>query len=128
MCIRDSFNLPAILLLLLVGFAAGPVSGLLRPDELFGDMLLPLVSISVAIILFEGGMSLHVKELREVGTVVRNMILFGVPVAWLLITLAARWILDFPWKVAVLLGAVLPQSVDFCIDSLELLGGRPLPR
>ena len=101
------FNLPAILLLLLVGFAAGPVSGLLRPDELFGDMLLPLVSISVAIILFEGGMSLHVKELREVGTVVRNMILFGVPVAWLLITLAARWILDFPWKVAVLLGAVL---------------------
>ena len=45
-------RLPSILLLLIFGFVAG--SFFLNPDELFGDLLLPMVSLSVAIILFEG--------------------------------------------------------------------------
>ena len=48
-------RLPSILLLLIFGFIAGPVTGFLNPDTLFGDLLLPVVSLSVAIILFEGG-------------------------------------------------------------------------
>lgn len=50
-------RLPSILLLLVLGFIAGPVTGLLNPDEFFGELLFPFVSISVAIILFEGGLS-----------------------------------------------------------------------
>ena len=118
---------PAILLLLIAGFVAGPVSGLLKPDELFGDILLPLVSISVAIILFEGGLSLHLKELKEVGAVVRNLILVGVPVAWLLISLAARWILGFPWTLSVLLGAILVVTGPTVIIPL-LRHVRPVAR
>lgn len=51
-------QLPAILLLLAVGFVAGPVAGILDPDELMGDLLEPLVAVSVALILYEGGLSL----------------------------------------------------------------------
>ncbi len=39
------FHLPAILLLLVFGFVAGPVTGVLQPDKLFGELLFPLVSI-----------------------------------------------------------------------------------
>ncbi len=71
-------HLPAILLLLIFGIMAGPVSGILNPDKLFGDLLFPLVSVSVAIIIFEGGLSLRIFELRRVGSVVRNLITIGI--------------------------------------------------
>lgn len=48
-------RIPAILLLLALGFVTGPVTGLINPDEIFGAILLPVVSASVAVILFEGG-------------------------------------------------------------------------
>ena len=57
-------HLPSILLLLIAGLVAGPWQGWLNPDELLGNSLLPFVSISVALILFEGGLSLSVRELK----------------------------------------------------------------
>ena len=52
-------GLPSILLLLAFGFAAGPGRlGWIDPDALLGDRLFPLVSLAVAIILFEGGLAL----------------------------------------------------------------------
>ncbi|MFB3148846.1 MAG: cation:proton antiporter, partial [Thermodesulfobacteriota bacterium] len=71
-------SLPAILLLLVFGFIAGPVTGLINPNELFGNLLLPLVSVTVAIILFEGGLSLKFSEVREVTAVIRNLVTVGV--------------------------------------------------
>ena len=56
-------KVPTILLLLIVGFLVGPVFGFLNPDVLLQDMLFPIVSLSVAIILFEGGLSLKVSDL-----------------------------------------------------------------
>ena len=50
-------RLPSILVLLLVGFLLGPVMGILDPDDLFGKLLFPFVSLSVALILYEGGMN-----------------------------------------------------------------------
>jgi NhaP-type Na+/H+ or K+/H+ antiporter len=52
-------EIPSILLLLVTGFLIGPVAGWLHPDQLFGDLLLPIVSFSVAVILFEGGLTLQ---------------------------------------------------------------------
>ena len=52
-------KLPAILFLLLAGILAGPVSGLVHPDALFGELLFPIVSLSVAVILFEGSLTLR---------------------------------------------------------------------
>ena len=42
-------KVPAILFLLLAGILAGPVSGLLDPDALFGDLLFPFISLAVAV-------------------------------------------------------------------------------
>jgi len=103
-------RLPSILLLLIFGFIAGPVTGFINPDELFGDLLLPVVSLSVAIILFEGGLNLRLAELRKTGGVVRNLITVGVLVTWLIGTGAAYFILGLDLTLAVLLGAILVVS------------------
>ncbi len=100
-------HLPSILLLLICGIAAGPVTGLLQPDDLFGDLLMPLVSISVGVILFEGGLSLNFAELREVGGVVRNLVTLGVLATWVIGAGAAYLVLGLDLPLAVLLGAVL---------------------
>lgn len=100
-------RLPAILLLLSFGIIAGPVTGFLDPDALLGHLLLPLVSISVAIILFEGGLSLSLAELRQVGSVVRNLISVGILVTWIIIAAAAYLILGLNLPLSVLLGAIL---------------------
>lgn len=59
-------RLPAILFLLLAGILAGPVFGVLNPEALMGDLLFPLVSLAVAVILFEGSLTLNFKEIRGV--------------------------------------------------------------
>lgn len=94
-------------MLLIVGFVAGPVAGWIHPDELFGDALLPLVSLSVAIILFEGGLSLRLDELRKVGGVVRNLLTIGVAVTWLLAAAAAYFVAGLDAPLAIILGALL---------------------
>ena len=58
-------KLPSILLLLIGGLVAGPLTGLVNPTEMFGELLFPLVSISVGLILFEGGLTLKWSELKE---------------------------------------------------------------
>ena len=101
------FRLPSILLLLLAGFAAGPVFGLLSPTALQGDWVFAFVSVSIGIILFEGGLSLRLGELREVGSSVRNLISIGVLLTWALGGIFAYTILGFNVSLAVLLGAII---------------------
>lgn len=103
-------HLPAILLLLIFGFAAGPGFGILHPDEIFGELLFPLVSASVAIILFEGGLSLNLDELRRVGRVVRNLTSTAILITWVLASLGAYYIVDIELGTAILLGAILVVS------------------
>jgi len=100
-------RMPSILFLLVFGFLAGPVTGLLDPDALLGELLLPIVSISVAIILFEGGLTLRLEELREIGGVVLALVTLGAIVTWSLAAAAAHFVLGLEVQVAVLLGAVL---------------------
>ena len=101
------FNLPSILLLLVLGFIAGPVTGIVDRELLQGPWLYPLVSVSVAVILFEGGLSLRLAELREVGVVVRNLVSVGVLVTWLLSAVAAVVLTDFGWSMSMILGSIL---------------------
>lgn len=100
-------KLPAILILLIFGILAGPVTGWIDPDALFGDLLSPFVSMAVAIILFEGGLSLRFRDLRGVGGVVGKLITIGIIVTWVLSTVAAYMFLDLGLELSVLLGAVL---------------------
>lgn len=98
---------PAILLLLIFGLTAGPVTGFLHPDALLGNLLLPLVAVSVAIILFEGGLSLSMRELPQIGRVLRTLVSVGAAVTWVVSASAAYFLLDLDLDLAALLGAIL---------------------
>ncbi|BBP85170.1 MULTISPECIES: cation:proton antiporter [unclassified Pseudomonas] len=99
-------RLPAILFLLLSGILAGPVLGVLDPQALFGPLLFPLTSLAVALILFEGSLTLHLSEWKEIGTVVRRMVTLGALVTWAVIALATHLLLGFAWDLALLFGSL----------------------
>ncbi len=99
-------RMPAIVFLLAAGIACGPVLHYLNPEDVFGDLLFPMVSLAVAIILFEGSLTLRLSEIRGHGAMVRNLIPVGSVVTGIIGTLAAHWILDIAWEVALLFGAI----------------------
>ncbi|RDC61061.1 K(+)/H(+) antiporter NhaP2 [Alteripontixanthobacter maritimus] len=98
---------PAIVLMLAAGFLAGPVFDLFDPKEAFGELLSPMVSIGVALILFEGGLSLNVRELRHSGDAVWRLATIGVLVGWAFGSLAGFYIAGLVWPVAILFGGIL---------------------
>ncbi|MDP2690530.1 MAG: sodium:proton antiporter [Deltaproteobacteria bacterium] len=100
-------KIPSILLLLFFGFMAGPITGFISPDEIFGEGLFPFISLSVAVILFEGGLSLKFFELKATGSVVHRLITLGALVSWGLGTAAAYYILGLDLPMAVLLGSIV---------------------
>lgn len=100
-------RIPSILLLLIFGILAGPVFGWINPGDLLGTLLYPVVSLAVAMILFEGGLSLSVKEFRAIGGVVAWLVTLGASITWFISAVAAHWILGLEWPLAILLGAVL---------------------
>ncbi|NIP37947.1 MAG: sodium:proton antiporter [Candidatus Dadabacteria bacterium] len=100
-------RLPAILLLLVAGFIAGPITGFLEPYKLFGNLVAPIVSLAVAVILFEGGLSLKYSEFRVIGSTVTKLVTIGVIVCWTATSAACYYILGMDTKLSLLLGAVL---------------------
>jgi NhaP-type Na+/H+ or K+/H+ antiporter len=109
---------PAILLLLGAGLALGPGSALLvrmgwmdhillEPDELFGELLLPAVSLAVALVLFEGGMTLNLREHRAASGVIWALVTVGGTITFLVAGGAAYLLLGLTWKLSVLLAAIL---------------------
>lgn len=99
-------KLPAILFLLLAGILAGPVTGWLDPDALFGNLLMPMVSLAVAVILFEGSLTLKFYEIKGLETVVRRLVSSGILVTWVVTAAAAQWLVGFSWELAFLFGAL----------------------
>lgn len=99
-------KLPAIIFLLLTGILAGPVLKLVSPDTLLGPLLFPFVSLSVAVILFEGSLTLRYREIGGMQRVVRNMVSFGMLVTWGVTTVATRLALHLSWELCFLFGAI----------------------
>ena len=98
---------PAIVLMLAAGFIAGPITGFIDPRAAFGDMLDPMISVGVALILFEGGLSLDLRELRHSGGAVWRLATIGVLIGWALGALAGFYIAGLVWPVAILFGGIL---------------------
>jgi NhaP-type Na+/H+ or K+/H+ antiporter len=99
-------KLPAIIFLLLSGIMAGPVLGLLNPDQLLGELFSPFVSLSVAVILFEGSLTLKYKEILGKQRVVRNMVTFGLLITCLITAVVAYYTLSLSWQMSFMFGAV----------------------
>jgi len=99
-------RLPAILFLLLTGIVLGPVTGLFDPDAAFGEVLFPLVSLGVAVILFEGSLGLRWAEIRGVAPVVINLVSIGALVSLIVLGAAAHYLVGLNWELALLFGAL----------------------
>jgi len=111
-------RLPSILPLLVLGIVAGPVTGLLDPDEMFGEILFPLVSIGVALVLFEGGMTLRFRDLRGHGSAVTNLVSWGALLNWLLIAAGSHFIAGLAGDMAMLFAALVIVTGPTVINPL----------
>lgn len=100
-------QLPAIVLLFIAGFVFGPITGFLDPARDFGQLYTPMVSVAVAIILFEGSLTLNFREIRETSIGVRRLVVLGGPMVWVLTALAAHYIGALSWSTSIILGALL---------------------
>lgn len=119
-------KLPSILFLLLLGVLAGPVSGFLNPDEIFGDLLFPTISLGVAIVLFEGALTLRFADIREQGVMVSNLVTWGAVLNWLLISAGTWYFIDFSISMSLLFGALVVVTGPTVVAPL-LRNVRPVP-
>lgn len=126
-------QLPAIVLMSVAGLLVGPAASFLfgqaivDPELAFGELMRPIVSLAVAIILFEGGLALKFSDLKEAGPAVRRLVFFGGPLAWFLGTLVCYYIAGLGLGTAILLAGILIVTGPTVIMPLlrqSKLGGR----
>ena len=111
------FNLPAIVLMSIAGVIAGPVLNIFAApgapsdqppmEYLFGDFYRPMIAVAVAVILFEGGLTLNFSEIRDLTKGIRRLVFPGVPIAWALGAAAAHYIAGLSAPVALLFGGIM---------------------
>ncbi len=100
------YSLPAIVIMSISGLLIGPVFGIMNPEESFGALYDPIISIAVAIILFEGSLNLNFKELRGLGKPVFRIATVGAFIAWILGSLTAHYMAGLSWEVAFVIGGL----------------------
>ena len=100
-------RLPAIVLMLLAGLIIGPVTGILNPAEQFGDMLQPMIAVAVAIILFEGGLTLDLHRLSDAAKGVRRLVVIGAPLGWLASASALHLVAGLSWEASAVFGGIM---------------------
>ncbi len=103
-------GIPSIVLLLLAGILAGPVTGLVDPDELLGATLDPAVTLAVGLLLFDSGFALRFRDFTEGRSVAYTLVSVGMLITWAVGSVASYFIFDLSLAVAALLGAVLVVS------------------
>ncbi|WP_018922782.1 cation:proton antiporter [Salsuginibacillus kocurii] len=100
------FSLPAIFIMTITGVALGPGAGVIVPEDVFGPVMKPLISMAVAIILFEGSLNLDRKEIFDFKRPVNRMILIVPLLSWIFTALATHYILGLSWVVAFVIGGL----------------------
>ncbi len=101
------FRIPSILALLGIGLLIGPGLGWVKPSQILGQILGPAIGMAVAIIVFEGGLNLNLRELRSAGSGVTRLVFLALPFNWALGTLAGHYVGGLAWSVALLFGSIL---------------------
>ena len=85
-------RIPAIVLMLGIGLLAGPILGLLEPKAALGDLMTPIISIAVAVILFEGDLILNFHQSRGASQGVTRLVLVWAPLGWITSALALHYV------------------------------------
>ena len=114
-------KIPAILPLILIGLFVGPISTLFSEDGnkwieplwngeigLFpGERLFNFVSLSIALILFEGGLTLKKEEIKSVGPVIYKLITLGSFITLITAGVAAHYVIGLNWSLSFLFSALI---------------------
>jgi NhaP-type Na+/H+ or K+/H+ antiporter len=109
--LASRLRIPALIVLLPVGFAAGALTGDVNPDKLLGPAFQPMVSLAVAVILYDAGLGLELRRLTgHPRRVVWRLIALGVPITIALATGMALLVLGMPSQAALMTGAILVVS------------------
>jgi NhaP-type Na+/H+ or K+/H+ antiporter len=109
--LASRLRIPAIIVLLPAGFVAGALTSDINPERLLGPAFEPLVSLSVAVILYDAGLGLDMRKLKgHTRTVVIRLIVLGVLVTWALAAAVAAPLLGLSRGAAVMLGIILVVS------------------
>lgn len=115
------FKLPAILPLILIGLFVGPIATLITEDGtkwiqpvwngthgLFpGERLYNFVSLSISIILFEGGLTLKRNEILNVGPAIMKLISLGSLITFVGAGIAVHYIFGLSWEISFLFSALI---------------------
>ena len=73
-------RIPALIILLVAGFTAGALTDVVHPDQLLGAAFQPLISLAVAIILYDAGLGLDLRKLTgHPRRIVVRLVGVGVP-------------------------------------------------
>ena len=109
--LANRLRIPALIVLLPVGFAAGALTSDVNPNKLLGPAFQPMVSLAVAVILYDAGLGLDLRKLTgHPRRVVRRLIALGVPLTIALATCMALALLGMPQQAALMTGAILVVS------------------
>ncbi|WP_072710594.1 cation:proton antiporter [Lacicoccus alkaliphilus] len=98
---------PAIVIMSIVGLLIGPIFGWTNPETLLGSELFgTVISLAVAIILFEGSSNLNARELRGISIAMRRILTLNALIGWALGTLAMYYIIGFPLSISLVLAGL----------------------
>ncbi|NJO42860.1 MAG: sodium:proton antiporter [Cyanobacteria bacterium CRU_2_1] len=116
--LADYLKVPSIVFLLLFGILLGSDGIDILHPTLLGTGLNVIVALSVALILFEGGLNLELRDLGKVSGSLRNLVSFGVLITLLGGGMAAHWLTEFPWTIAFLFAALVVVTGPTVISPL----------
>jgi NhaP-type Na+/H+ or K+/H+ antiporter len=109
--LASRLRIPAIIVLLPAGFIAGALTSDVNPQNLLGPAFEPLVSLSVAVILYDAGLSLDMRKLKgHTRKVVIRLIVLGVLITTALAASVAAPLLGMSRGAALMLGIILVVS------------------
>ncbi len=109
--LASRLRIPAIIVLLPAGFVAGALTSDVNPQNLLGPAFEPLVSLSVAVILYDAGLSLDMRKLKgHTRKVVIRLIVLGVLITTALAASVAAPLLGMSRGAALMLGIILVVS------------------
>lgn len=97
---------PSIVIMSIAGLIIGPVFGLMNPEQDLGSLYSPIISLAVAVILFEGSTTLDIREVRSISKSVFRVVTVGAFLAWILGSLAAHYIAGLSLEVAFIIGGL----------------------
>ena len=98
---------PSIVILLLLGFLVGPIFSIINTDQIFGDLLYPLVSLLVSVIVFEGGLNLRIRDLKNIGSSLFRLVFIGPIFTILAMFFATYYILGISMEISLMFSALM---------------------